>query len=129
MMHRVRKSICDSPLKCLSTSNRYGKFRCICHEISSRTKINSVRRSPAVLRTAIENILAKSLREQQRETYTLKHLVNMEQTPLIFVMMTIQCMKKPPLMKFRQLVINQALKSDFTAHIATLYSVLKKVCK
>lgn len=43
-------------------------------------------KSPPALRNAFENFHAKSLRQQISETYTLKDLENMDQTPLPFVM-------------------------------------------
>ena len=56
------------------------------YRVSLRRKTHAAQKSPAALRSAIENFHAKLLRERKRGNYALKDLGNMDQTPLPFVM-------------------------------------------
>lgn len=65
-----------------------------------RIQTHAAQNSSAALRTTIKNFHTKFIREGKIGTYTLKNLVNMDQTPLPLVKKMIQRMKKPALMKF-----------------------------
>ena len=53
--------------------------------MSLRRKTHAAEKSPAALRTSVENFHAKFLRERKRGTFTLNDLSNMDQIPLSLV--------------------------------------------
>ena len=68
--------------------------------MSLQRKTQARQKSPAALRTAVENIYSKSLWERKKGAFTLKDLRNMNQTLLLLSQMAVEPIEWLVLIKF-----------------------------